>query len=45
MSDQFFLCEAQLARIEPFSPLSHSVPRVDDRRVVGGIEEEQKSIQ
>ena len=37
MSDQFWLTEAQLERIEPFFPLSHGVPRVDDRRVVSGI--------
>ncbi len=37
MSDQFWLSEEQLARIEPFFPLSHGVPRVDDRRVVSGI--------
>ena len=28
---------AQLRRIAPFFPLSHGVPRVDDRRVVSGI--------
>jgi len=27
----------QLARVEPCFPLSHGVPRVDDRRVVSGI--------
>ncbi len=37
MSDQFWLTEAQLKRIEPHFPLSHGVPRVDDRRVVSGI--------
>ncbi len=37
MSDQFWLTEAQLERIEPHFPLSHGVPRVDDRRVVSGI--------
>lgn len=37
MSDQFWLSEAQLQQIEPFFPLSHGVPRVDDRRVVSGI--------
>ena len=26
-----------MARISPFFPLSHGVPRVDDRRVVSGI--------
>ena len=37
MSDQFWLTPAQLHRIEPYFPLSHGVPRVDDRRVVSGI--------
>ena len=37
MSDQFWLSEEQLARIEPYFPRSHGVPRVDDRRVVSGI--------
>ena len=33
----FLLSEHQMARIAPFFPLSHGVPRVDDRRVVSGI--------
>ena len=37
MSDQFWLSEDQLARISGFFPLSHGVPRVDDRKVVSGI--------
>ena len=37
MSDQFWLSREQLSRIEPYFPLSHGVPRVDDRRVVSGI--------
>jgi len=37
MSDHFWLSEDQLARIEPYFPLSHGVPRVDDRRVISGI--------
>ena len=37
MSDLFLLSEGQMARISPFFPLSHGVPRVDDRRVVSGI--------
>ena len=37
MSDLFWLSEAQMRRIEPYFPLSHGVPRVDDRRVVSGI--------
>lgn len=37
MSEPWLLSEAQMRRIEPFFPLSHGVPRVDDRRVVSGI--------
>ena len=37
MSNLFWLTEAQVARISPFFPLSHGVPRVDDQRVVSGI--------
>ncbi len=37
MSDLFLLSERQIRRIEPYFPLSHGVPRVDDRRVVSGI--------
>ena len=37
MSDLFLLSKAQMRRIEPYFPLSHGVPRVDDRRVVSGI--------
>ncbi len=37
MSNQFWLSEEQLGRIKPYFPLSHGVPRVDDRRVVSGI--------
>ena len=37
MGDLFLLSERQMARISPFFPLSHGVPRVDDRRVVSGI--------
>jgi len=37
MSDLFLLSERQMARISPFFPLSHGVPRVDDRQVVSGI--------
>ncbi len=37
MSDNFWLNEEQLGRISPFFPISHGVPRVDDRRVVSGI--------
>lgn len=37
MSDLFLLSERQMARISPYFPLSHGVPRVEDRRVVSGI--------
>lgn len=37
MSDLFWLSEAQMARLKPFFPLSHGVPRVDDRKVLSGI--------
>ena len=37
MSDQFWLSEEQLARIKSYFPLSHGVPRVDDRKVISGI--------
>lgn len=37
MSEVWLLSEAQMRRIEPFFPLSHGVPRVDDRRVISGI--------
>jgi putative transposase len=37
MSDFFWLTRTQLKRIEPRFPLSHSVPCVDDLRVISGI--------
>ena len=37
MAGLFLLNEQQMARIAPFFPLAHGVPRVDDRRVVSGI--------
>ena len=37
MSDLYWLSQAQMRRIEPYFPLSHGVPRVDDRRVLSGI--------
>jgi len=37
MSDQFWLSKEQLARIKLYFPLSHGVPRVDDRKVISGI--------
>ena len=36
MSDLFWLTDAQMARLEPFFPKSHSA-RVDDQRVLSGI--------
>ncbi|MBV9749571.1 MAG: transposase [Acetobacteraceae bacterium] len=37
MSDLFWLSDKQMRRIEAQFPLSHGVPRVDDRRVISGI--------
>ena len=37
MDVPFLLSEAQMRRIEPYFPLSHGIPRVDDRRIVSGI--------
>ena len=37
MDDLFLLSEAQMPRIERFFPLSHGIPRVDDRRIISGI--------
>jgi transposase len=37
MNDLICLSEGQMRRIEPYFPLSHGAPRVDDRRVVSGI--------
>jgi transposase len=37
MDDLLLLSPEQMRRIEPFFPLSHGVPRVDDRRVLSGI--------
>jgi putative transposase len=36
MSDLLLLSEAQMRQIEPYFPLSHGIPRVDDRRIVSG---------
>lgn len=33
----FLLSAVQMRRIEPYFPMSHGVPRVDDRRIVSGI--------
>jgi putative transposase len=37
MADLFWLSEAQMRRIEPYFPLSHGMPRMEDRRVLSGI--------
>ncbi len=37
MSDLILLSRAQMARIEPFFPVSRGLRRVDDRRVISGI--------
>ena len=37
MDDLICLTDAQMKRIEPYFPLSHGLPCVDDRRVVSGI--------
>jgi transposase len=33
----FLLTTAQMQRLSPHFPLSHGIPRVDDRRVLSGI--------
>ncbi len=37
MADLIWLSDEQMARISPYFPLPHGVPRVDDRRVISGI--------
>ena len=37
MIDLFWLMPKQMQRIKRYVPLSHGVPRVDDRRVISGI--------
>jgi putative transposase len=37
MRDLFWLMDKQVRRIEPYFPLSHGIPRVDDKRVLSGI--------
>ncbi len=34
MSDPFWLTATQMARLEPYFPKPHGVPRVDDRHVL-----------
>jgi putative transposase len=37
MTDLIWLSKAQMRRIEPYFPLSHGGPRLDDRKVISGI--------
>jgi hypothetical protein len=37
MTDMFLLSADQMSKIEPFSPKSYGVARVDDCRVISGI--------
>lgn len=37
MEYPYLLTEAQVRRIEPYFPLSHGIPRVDDRLIVSAI--------
>ena len=37
MRDLYLLPKEQFNRIKPYFPLSHGIPRVDDRRVISGI--------
>ena len=37
MSDLFWLSDRQFARMRPYFPLAHGVPRSDDRKVLSGI--------
>ena len=37
MSDLYWLTDEQMARLQPYFPKSHGMPRVDDRRVLSGI--------
>jgi transposase len=37
MTNHFWLYKKQLAWLKPYFPLSHWMPRVDDRKVVNGI--------
>ena len=37
MSDLIWLSTTQMRKITPYFPLSHGIPRVDDRRVISGI--------
>ncbi|MGO7960492.1 IS5 family transposase [Rhizobium leguminosarum] len=37
MSDLLLLSKAQMRRIEPYFPVSHGIPRVDDRLILSGV--------
>jgi putative transposase len=37
MDYPYLLSQAQMRRIEPYFPLSHGIPRVDDRLIVSAI--------
>jgi putative transposase len=37
MGNLVWLTEAQMRKIEPYFPLSHGVPRVDNRRIISGM--------
>jgi putative transposase len=37
MSDLFWVLEARKHRITSYYPLSHGIPRVDDRHILSGI--------
>ena len=37
MSDLLLSTNSQIAKISPYFPLSHGVPRVDEKQVVRGI--------
>ena len=37
MSDLILLSPAQMRRISPYFPVSHGIPRVDDRKIISGI--------
>ena len=37
MRDLLWLTDDQMARIEPYFPLSHGIARVDDRNVLSGV--------
>jgi transposase len=37
MRDLYWLMDEQMARLRPYFPKSHGMPRVNDRRVLSGI--------